>query len=280
MITAMVEERTLTTREAMNEAVIAAAAAKNQLVRRSGHSPAQCVLGTDVKLPGDVLDNIDKLPIHDQAMEDGPFKRALDMRETSRIAYVRLQNSDALRRALTARTRPPRTFKAGDQIYFWRRGRLMKGRTRPEPSRWSGPATVIVTEGTSRVWCSYRSRILLVCPEQCRAAGEEEKQANEAMLEALQRHQWDMEHDREQTRFTDARENIPEGDADATIFDLDVLMQGWRTQDGNGERSTGPRLDGDLQEPEEPPPLVNTPPAVAGPMMDAAMATDNESAAV
>ena len=97
MITAIVEQRTLTTRNEMEEAVIAAAAAKNQLVRRSGYSPAQCVLATDVKLPGNVLDNIDEIPMHDQAMEDGPFKRALDMRETARIAYVKLQNSDALR---------------------------------------------------------------------------------------------------------------------------------------------------------------------------------------
>eukprot|EP00969_Alexandrium_andersonii_P247550 10938714-Alexandrium_andersonii.AAC.1 len=56
MTRAIVEERSVDGLSEMKAAVIAACQAKSQLVRRDGFSPAQRVLGTELRLPGDVLD--------------------------------------------------------------------------------------------------------------------------------------------------------------------------------------------------------------------------------
>ena len=88
MATAIVQQKTVQGDDDMKAAVSAAVQAKNQLVRRAGFSPAQCVLGADLKLPGDVLDSPEKLAMHSLALEESVFKRALDMRQAAREAFA------------------------------------------------------------------------------------------------------------------------------------------------------------------------------------------------
>ena len=49
-------------------------------------------------------------------------------------------------------------------------------------SGWHGPALVIGTEGTTKVYLSYRGMPVLVAPEQCRAPSKDEVELFEWMV--------------------------------------------------------------------------------------------------
>ena len=50
-----------------------------------------------------------------------------------------------------------------------------KGRARPDPGRWRGPATVIMCGGDSKVYLNWMGRLLLAAPEQLRTASVKEQ---------------------------------------------------------------------------------------------------------
>ena len=72
-------------------------------------------------------------------------------------------------------------FLPGAKVYFWVPSG-MKGRSRPDPTAWRGPATVIMKDGDKQVFLSWRGRLLLVSVEQLRAASREEQDASTIAL--------------------------------------------------------------------------------------------------
>eukprot|EP00435_Cladocopium_sp_Y103_P029371 s1599_g7.t1 len=85
-----------------------------------------------------------------------------------------MQDDRSMRRALAARPRLARNFRAGDIVAYWRdqkwvQGKLSKG------GRWYGSAVVIGHIGKNVV-LAHRSHVLRCAPEQVRLATSEEKQ--------------------------------------------------------------------------------------------------------
>ncbi len=98
---------------------IAATQAKNQLTSQHGFSPIQHVWGQDIRLPASVLNGEYDLAAHSWAEASGPYQKRLAMREAARCAWLRLDNSSRLRRALLTRTRAKTgPWLPGEQVYF------------------------------------------------------------------------------------------------------------------------------------------------------------------
>ena len=199
-------------------ALIAATTAKNQLASRHGFSPIQHVLGQDIRLPGSVLNGEGDMAAHSWALESGPYQKRLAMREAARMAWIRLDNSSRLRRALLARTRRrPGPWMPGEQVYFWKKaGRSGSKQNRPrrrqDPDRWVGPAVVLSTEGQSIVWLSYHAQLLKVSAEHVRKATALENASVRYVLDQMAQVNGMLQVPRGQSSFVDmtAQEGTPD----------------------------------------------------------------------
>ena len=67
-------------------------------------------------------------------------------------------------------------FLPGTRIYFWE-PRPSKGRHRPDPGRWRGPALTLIREKHNRYFISWHGRLLLLAAENMRPASAEEAAA-------------------------------------------------------------------------------------------------------
>ena len=168
-----------------------AASAKNSLSKRNGFSPLQWVLGHDHSLPGSVLDRPHDLSIHDHLQAGGKFAQKWNMRETARITWLQLDNSNRIRRAILARPRQQKeTFVPGETVYFYHL--QMSGRpnqTRNDfPQSWHGPAIIVTLQGPGVAWVSWRRTLLKVPVENLRSATEEETLGHQLVQEELDEH--------------------------------------------------------------------------------------------
>ena len=168
-----------------------AASAKNSLSKRNGFSPLQGVLGHDHSLPGSVLDRPHDLSIHDHLQAGGKFAQKWNMRETARITWLQLDNSNRIRRAILARPRQQKeTFVPGETVYFYHL--QMSGRpNHPRndfPQSWHGPAIIVTLQGPGVAWVSWRRTLLKVPVENLRSATEEETLGHQLVQEELDEH--------------------------------------------------------------------------------------------
>ena len=100
---------------------VSVSAAKNELRRKSGFSPAQWAFGRNPKIPGDLIDHPEDLASHSQILNGDNFKRINAIRTAARTAFIRLQHSEAYRRALVARPRvAPKHLDIGDYVFIYR----------------------------------------------------------------------------------------------------------------------------------------------------------------
>ena len=154
--------------------------AKNSLARHRGYTPEILVLGKAQRLPGSISE--DHLqPSQYLAASETPegiaFRQNLAKRECARIAFIKADNDERLRRAFLRRQRPHRGHLAsGMFVMFWR---PQRGET---PGQWFGPARVIVQEGDSIVWVSHASRVYRVAPEHVRSLSEREALSQASIL--------------------------------------------------------------------------------------------------
>ena len=103
----------------MEIVLLEATIAKNAVTRKDGFSPIQHVLG-QYSMPASTIDGEHGLAAHSWAGGDGNYKRRPTMRMAARMAWVRLDNSSRLRRAILRRTRTYRgPLLPGTQVYFW-----------------------------------------------------------------------------------------------------------------------------------------------------------------
>ena len=95
------------------------------------------------------------------------------MRHTARMAVLKLDVSDKLRRAMTRGPPDNRSheheYLPGGRIYFWAPA-PSKGRHRRDPGRWRGPALTIIREKHQRYFVSWHGRLLLLAAENMRPA--------------------------------------------------------------------------------------------------------------
>eukprot|EP00971_Amphidinium_carterae_P159289 3157789-Amphidinium_carterae.1 len=161
-------------------ALAAACAAKNAQLRRCGYSPESYVFGRALEWVPALCseDSLVRLP---SLNVDSELWRAASMRAAASRAFHRLDVSDRMRRALL-RTAKPRagSYTAGELVYFWTSA-AKKGRYRPDPGRWRGPALVIMAESERKLFLSWRGRLLLTSAEQLRPASPRERKVHELL---------------------------------------------------------------------------------------------------
>ena len=110
---------------------------------------------TDVHFPG-VTDGEERLSCAEALGTEGEVARAHRMRLTARIALLRSDVQEKLRRAILRHpVKGQGPFLPGAQIYFWVPRKAQKRYVR---GKWRGPATVLAREAQKR----YFVRCLLL----------------------------------------------------------------------------------------------------------------------
>jgi len=104
-------------RDAIGEAVSAYSTDSDE----SGVSPLQLVAGRKPRVAGDVLNNFSGHPAEHSLLEaDASMARQAAIRETARVAMVRLHYSRGLRQAELGRSTAEDAPQPGDLVFFWR----------------------------------------------------------------------------------------------------------------------------------------------------------------
>ena len=117
----------------------------NSAIDDSGHSPAQWVLGRGLRLPYTLLDQTERLSLHERVTRDKTFSERIAMMSVAQRSITSLRYDRALSRAVLARSRahgadPARQlFQVGDVMYYWRGNGKAK---REWAAQWHGPAVV------------------------------------------------------------------------------------------------------------------------------------------
>ena len=169
----------------MKEGLAAAVAAKNGTLTRDGFTPNQRVYGTECRWPS-LNDEDLKLSFAEGISVDSEVSRAHRMRTVARIALIRQDVRDKLRRAVLRKPAVSQSgpFVPGAQVYFWvpntqKQTRYKKG------GEWRGPATIITREKMKRYFTSWRGRLLLLAEENLRLATKEELALTEPVRDEM-----------------------------------------------------------------------------------------------
>ena len=160
--------------------------AHNRYYNRSGFTPYQRAFGTLPRMPASLLsdDRIDKQLVLEGAGDS--MKRAWAIREEASKAWLRWQDDESVRRAVSTRTRTSdaKDFIVGDLVYVWRNVPGFKG--------WTGPGSIVALKGET-AWVSMRGFLMKVAIAQTRKATSEEslgaelvRHLSEQMLEDLE----------------------------------------------------------------------------------------------
>ena len=160
-------------KDALGEAVMS----YNCDVNDSGHSPIQVVTGRQPRMHGDVLGGIQqRLSEHSLISASPSMARTLAMRETARLAMVRLHFSRGLRRAELSRSRNPTMHdlpSPGEIVYFYRFQKY-QGKNHAKKvlalRKWHGPALLLAIEGSSIAFVSYKGQLHRCALEHIRRA--------------------------------------------------------------------------------------------------------------
>ena len=187
----------------MQRAVAEAAAAYNADVNEEGVSPQQAVTGRQPPAHGDVLSGLSNRLAAHSLIEDKPsLARQVALRETARVAMVRLHFSRGFRRAELARARTTslQDFpQPGDLCYFWReskynpkkKGQPAASRRRLQLKRWFGPALMVAVENGldgeegANCFLSFRGQLTKCGKEHVRKASSLEQISYDAWEEAI-----------------------------------------------------------------------------------------------
>jgi hypothetical protein len=145
---------------------------KNHFINQNGYAPVQWVLGY---LPTDKTSMIDDDPeenlgvhqgVADADDEQGPqdvFQRQLLMRQFAKEAYMKVDASQRIRKAMLRKSMPMRgPYNVGDMVSFSRKG------------KWFGPARVLGHEGKSSLWLIHSGVCVLVAETLVRPATSQE----------------------------------------------------------------------------------------------------------
>lgn len=126
-------------------------------------------------------------------LEDRPgLARQIAMRETAKLAMVRLRFSKSIQRAEVARSRAPtfeQQFTPGMIVYYFRNtkynNKTSQSRRKLSLKRWRGPALLIAMEGDRNAFVSHRGQMTKVAREHLRAASTMEQIASDVWGDAV-----------------------------------------------------------------------------------------------
>ena len=263
---AILHEATVNTPWEFTLAVYECVTAHNRYYHRSGYTPYQRAFGILPRLPASLLsdDYVDKEPLLQGAGDE--VKRSWEIREAAGHAWLRWQDNDAVRRAISTRTRTSdnKVFKEGDLVYVWRDVPNYKG--------WTGPGTIVAQHSNGRsLWVSLRGYLVKASKEQIRHATSEEslgaelvKNLSQDMLRDLEsgrlRNYKDVEDEGlpgEEEEYTpsiapqdEALPTIPE-EGETVNLDMEIEELLGPDPGDSQARRDGPRLPAELPQPME-----------------------------
>ena len=151
---------------------VSASHCKNELIQTYGMTPAQFVFGRNPQVPSNLLDEPLNIVPATAALYEESLQRSIEIRQSARKALIELQDSKALRAALSARPRRVAPFAPGDSVAYWRVQKWHEG-TLEKGGRWHGPATVLGYVGRNIV-VVHKRQIFRCAPEQVRMSTSEE----------------------------------------------------------------------------------------------------------
>ena len=172
-----------TTSRPVEEVIEACSSVRNQLLRKSGFSPAQWFLGQDTRHAGWLIDvEAQENPaVQSQIITDPSFQAKMHLREDAARAFLEAHAKDVWRRAIASRNRPLRgPYMVGQLVYMFRR--RGKGQLTTRNGFWNGPGRVIGVESSTGhhvpriVWVSWNGFIYKCSPEGLRPVPEDESE--------------------------------------------------------------------------------------------------------
>ena len=193
--------------------------AKNRFSNRSGYSPVQRQIGQWPRVPGSLMSDESLDPaLQVQNMTD-EHERLLEFRRLAQEAFVKMSSKEAAARALKARSRLQRVFKAGDVVYVYRVLRKRKtirgheaGAARGygvgQRASWVGPGHVLAMEG-SVVWVNMFGELWRASVEQTRDATTEERLGVEVVAEDFSEMQERLKRGSHRAGYRDVTADTP-----------------------------------------------------------------------
>ena len=157
--------------EEMQTAVAESTMAYNHDMNESGVTPAQAAIGKQPRLLGDVLGGFSsRLAEHGVISEDPHVAKTFALRETAKVAMVRLHFSRSIRRAGLAKSRSSTQavpLEPGMIVYFWREQRA-NSRQGPQKKRltlrrWHGPALLNCSRRKCECLCFVQRPVDQMC---------------------------------------------------------------------------------------------------------------------
>ena len=146
---------------------------KNASIQTYGFTPSQVVFGKNPDLPGELLNEPLNIVANTASLMEPAVEKSQAIRFAAKKAILELQDCKTMRRALSAKPRLARSFRAGDIVAYWRDQKWNQG-TLSRGGRWYGSAVVLGHVGKNVV-VVHRTRIFRCAPEQVRLATTEEK---------------------------------------------------------------------------------------------------------
>ncbi|CAE7237433.1 RE2 [Symbiodinium necroappetens] len=193
--------------DAVNLVAQQCAAVKNGSYNHSGYCPTQWVLG---KLPSEVTSlteerDVEMLGAQEEHADDtNAFGKRLLLRQWAREAFVYIDGSQRLRRAMLRQAHPMRgPYRTGDLVSYFRKG------------KWFGPARVLSLEGKASYWLVHGGMTVLVAETALRPATVEEIRRRQAleMRPSWTRQSGKRKHqDLEEEELLPFEEEVPEFD--------------------------------------------------------------------
>ena len=183
--TAVIEEMQVVGRQAMKSALSCAIQAKNATISRQGHSAHFLVFGRQAFFPELLDEEIWGSASLGHALSvEGEVARLSEQRAAAKVALLRGDVQEKLRKALRrAPGGQARAYEPGELVYFWSPTGSKPGvRYRRDAGAWRGPAVVLVPDGASRYFVSWRGRCLLVAAANLKGASLEESQDHDLRL--------------------------------------------------------------------------------------------------
>ena len=165
--------------------------AKNRFSNRSGYSPTQRQIGQWPRMPSSLVSDEEIDPSLQAQNCTDDFEKLMEMRRIAQNAFMKMNCGEAAVKALKARPRIQRTFKAGDVVYVYRAlrkrktihgGGAVRGGGMGRKATWVGPGHVLALEG-SVVRINMMGELWRAAVEQVRMASSTEKLGSELIAE-------------------------------------------------------------------------------------------------
>ena len=191
--------------------------AKNRLCNKAGLSPLQAVTGKDTVVPTSIMDQLCsghvKFAMNTQLELKEALRRAERIRASAVDSFNWIDCNDTLRRALHARSRPPKLegINEGATVYVHQPPPCRRGQARrlQDHASWDGPGVVVCVERQqnvpNRVWVRIRGKVRSFPLEKIRMATPDEMLGSQYIIGLLDQTADEIRHGKVQLEADSAQ---------------------------------------------------------------------------